>query len=181
MDPMQLLELEREQGSRAAGEDGEGGDERSLGDPEPEDVEDEPPEATHEELEAQLFRDAAAKRRRMRRETIEERFEGDGNGEEDDPSVPATVEDAFWANSGVPIEPFNLRRERREGFFLPDGTYVQNDDTVRDAWLENVDQQPLDPDWVKRVTTRGSVKMASNGRGAGPTWASCGSASPGIC
>lgn len=154
------------QGSRAAGEDGEGGDERSLGDPEPEDVEDEPPEATHEELEAQLFRDAAAKRRRMRRETIEgelrfsepriglesgwmtqrtqslhehltarsydaERFEGDGNGEEDDPSVPATVEDAFWANSGVPIEPFNLRRERREGFFLPDGTYVQNDDTVR--------------------------------------------------
>lgn len=35
--------------------------------------------------------------------------------------------------------------------------------------MENVDQQPLDPDWVKRVTTRGSVKMASNGRGAGPS------------
>ena len=39
----------------------------------------------------------------------------------------------------VPIEPFNLNREREEGFFDSDGNYVEYRlEGMTDAWLEEL-------------------------------------------
>lgn len=44
-----------------------------------------------------------------------------------------------FTDDGIPIEPFNLRSERAEGYFDEEGNYVAyrgGDDT--DAWLETL-------------------------------------------
>ena len=69
-------------------------------------------------------------------------------GEAVDISVPAEVAlaeeadedtDVRFTEDGIPIEPFNLRTERAEGYFDEEGNYVAyrgGDDT--DAWLETL-------------------------------------------
>ena len=44
----------------------------------------------------------------------------------------------------MPIEPFNLDREREEGHFDAGGGYIpHNFPQVKDAWLESVDSMSL--------------------------------------
>ena len=46
----------------------------------------------------------------------------------------------LFNETGVPIEPFNLNREREEGNFDAAGGYIPNNfPQVKDAWLEGID------------------------------------------
>ncbi|ONH90569.1 hypothetical protein PRUPE_8G061500 [Prunus persica] len=53
----------------------------------------------------------------------------------------------FWQDyddfveDGIPIEPFNLNKEREEGYFDADGNFVEyaNKNEVEDAWLDSVE------------------------------------------
>ena len=50
----------------------------------------------------------------------------------------------LFNETGVPIEPFNLDREREEGHFDAGGGYIpHNFPQVKDAWLESVDSMSL--------------------------------------
>ena len=41
--------------------------------------------------------------------------------------------------AGVAFEPFHLKKEREEGYFDPDGNYIQYKlDEVKDAWLDSL-------------------------------------------
>ena len=92
---------------------------------------------------------AAAKKRAARRQEAaaaaavaaalseggEEREE---DAEEDDPEESVGYNEAGEA---VPLEPFNLSREREEGYFDADGSYVEYRlDGLTDAWLEELSE-----------------------------------------
>jgi CD2 antigen cytoplasmic tail-binding protein 2 len=49
-----------------------------------------------------------------------------------------------FVDDGVQIEPFNLSKEREEGYFDTSGNYVEyiTDKDVKDAWLDSVDDGP---------------------------------------
>ena len=41
--------------------------------------------------------------------------------------------------AGIAFEPFHLKKEREEGYFDPDGNYIQYKlDEVKDAWLDSL-------------------------------------------
>ncbi|KAK3007383.1 hypothetical protein RJ639_017460 [Escallonia herrerae] len=46
-----------------------------------------------------------------------------------------------FVDDGIQIEPFNLTKEREEGYFDAAGNYVEfvNEKEIKDAWLDNVD------------------------------------------
>ncbi|KAM3742324.1 hypothetical protein ACB098_07G062000 [Castanea mollissima] len=58
--------------------------------------------------------------------------------------------DIFWQDNdsfvdeGIQIEPFNLNKEREEGYFDADGNFVEyvNDNEIKDAWLDSIEAQP---------------------------------------
>jgi hypothetical protein len=43
--------------------------------------------------------------------------------------------DKHWRDSGVPLEPFNLKIERKTGYFDEEGNYVAYREEEDDAWL----------------------------------------------
>lgn len=46
----------------------------------------------------------------------------------------------LFNETGLPIEPFNLDKEREEGMFDASGGYIPtNFPQVKDAWLESID------------------------------------------
>lgn len=67
-----------------------------------------------------------------------------------------------------------MNREREEGFFDQSGAYLFDPDEQDEAWL--ADAGDLDPDWVRRVTTRG--KNFALEPGPGPASSAGGSAAP---
>lgn len=53
--------------------------------------------------------------------------------------VNYAVHSQNWDNSGVPLEPFNLKHERETGYFDDDGNYIAYCDAEPDdAWLESL-------------------------------------------
>lgn len=50
-------------------------------------------------------------------------------------------ENETFVEEGVPVEPFNLEKEREEGYFDENGNYVEyvNQNEIKDAWLDSVD------------------------------------------
>uniref|UniRef100_A0A161ZV94 OCRE domain-containing protein n=1 Tax=Daucus carota subsp. sativus TaxID=79200 RepID=A0A161ZV94_DAUCS len=61
-----------------------------------------------------------------------------------------------FVDDGVNIEPFNLEKENKEGFFDETGNYVEyvNEKQIKDAWLDNVDDTHIDPKLAgKRIET----------------------------
>ena len=53
--------------------------------------------------------------------------------------VNYAVNSQNWENSGVPLEPFNLKYERETGYFDEDGNYIAYCDAEPDdAWLESL-------------------------------------------
>ncbi|XP_045810180.1 uncharacterized protein LOC123904576 [Trifolium pratense] len=49
-----------------------------------------------------------------------------------------------FVEDGIHIEPFNLDKEREEGYFDASGNFVEyvRDDEIKDAWLDNVEIDP---------------------------------------
>ncbi|CAN6478211.1 unnamed protein product [Victoria cruziana] len=50
-------------------------------------------------------------------------------------------------DEGVPMEPFNLKKEREEGYFDSEGNFVEyraDKDEIKDAWIDSVDVRPVD-------------------------------------
>jgi len=94
--------------------------------------------------------------------SVEEILDMVGSDAEEDAQPPAMTEgERFWADSGVPVVPFNLDDERAEGGFNDFGEYKEDGDGEEDAWLDCLGNEELDPEWVRRVTTRGRGEEAT--------------------
>ncbi|KAL4303822.1 hypothetical protein GQ457_10G019600 [Hibiscus cannabinus] len=86
----------------------------------------------------------AAKERSKRRSQITtELFAEDGRGMLNDVSAAeVSYEDnENFIDDGVQIEPFNLNKEREEGYFDAEGNFVEYvaDKEIKDAWLDSVE------------------------------------------
>ncbi|KAE9591847.1 hypothetical protein Lalb_Chr20g0123041 [Lupinus albus] len=53
-------------------------------------------------------------------------------------------ENENFVADGIQLEPFNLSKEKEEGFFDPAGNYVEfvRDNEIKDAWLDSVEVDP---------------------------------------
>ncbi|XP_015886266.3 uncharacterized protein LOC107421531 isoform X1 [Ziziphus jujuba] len=90
---------------------------------------------------------AAKDRANRRRQIPDDLLSHEGRGSASDVSY---AEVAYEGNEnldddGVPIEPFNLDKEREEGYFDAQGNFVEyvKDKEIKDAWLDSVDVAPL--------------------------------------
>lgn len=92
---------------------------------------------------------ASEKRAQQRREALRMAAMEDTSVLED---MEAAEEDydepeELFNDQGVPIEPFNLRQERQEGYFDADGNYIEYRlDAVQDAWLEGLEAGQVEVD-----------------------------------
>lgn len=80
---------------------------------------------------------AAANRAAKRKELARLACEDIGSLMENITDAEAEYEawNQHWKDSGVPLEPFNLRRERETGYFDEEGNYVAYREEADDAWL----------------------------------------------
>ncbi|KAH0975394.1 hypothetical protein GBA52_017293 [Prunus armeniaca] len=88
---------------------------------------------------------AAKEREKRRSQRNHDRFGEDGIGE-DVSKAEVSYEGLDSENlmeDGIPIEPFNLDKEREEGYFDADGNFVEyapnEKNQVKDAWLDSVE------------------------------------------
>ncbi|GMI88356.1 hypothetical protein like AT5G09390 [Hibiscus trionum] len=86
----------------------------------------------------------AAKERAKRRSQITtELFAEDGRGMLNDVSAAeiSYEDNENFIDDGVQIEPFNLKKEREEGYFDAEGNFVEYvaDKEIKDAWLDSVE------------------------------------------
>ncbi|KAG8368679.1 hypothetical protein BUALT_Bualt15G0070800 [Buddleja alternifolia] len=89
----------------------------------------------------------AATDRAMRRNKITAELLNDENIDLGTDIKKAEVEykdDETFVDEGVPLEPFNLDKEREDGYFDENGNYVEfvNRNQIKDAWLDSVDFEP---------------------------------------
>ncbi|KAF3660358.1 hypothetical protein FXO37_13528 [Capsicum annuum] len=65
-------------------------------------------------------------------------------------------ENETFIDDGIAIEPFNLNKEREEGFFDASGNYVEylNENEIKDAWLDSVDTE-------KRYSGKSAMKVSN--------------------
>ncbi|XP_022763705.1 CD2 antigen cytoplasmic tail-binding protein 2-like [Durio zibethinus] len=86
---------------------------------------------------------AAKERAKRRNQITTELFTEDGRGMLNDVSVAevAYEDNENFIDDGIQIEPFNLNKEREEGYFDADGNFVEyiNDNEIKDAWLDSVE------------------------------------------
>ncbi|XP_022141936.1 CD2 antigen cytoplasmic tail-binding protein 2 [Momordica charantia] len=97
---------------------------------------------------------AAKERAKRRNQMTADLFSEENRGLVNNISAAeVTYEDSenFEAD-GIQIEPFNLDKEREEGYFDADGNFVEyvNDNEIKDAWLDNVD---VDPKYTGKTST----------------------------
>lgn len=88
----------------------------------------------------------AAKERSVRRNQITaELLDEENEGEIADISQAEVEygEHETFIDDGIAIEPFNLDKEREEGYFDAAGNYVEylNENEIKDAWLDSVDTE----------------------------------------
>ncbi|CAI9786195.1 unnamed protein product [Fraxinus pennsylvanica] len=86
----------------------------------------------------------AAKERTVRRNKIAEELLDDENRDFLPDITKAEVQykdTETLVEEGVQIDPFNLDKEREEGYFDANGNYVEyvNENEIKDAWLDSVD------------------------------------------
>ncbi|KAG6792482.1 hypothetical protein POTOM_001632 [Populus tomentosa] len=81
---------------------------------------------------------AAKERAILRNEITAQIFSEDTN----DPS--AAEENENFVEDGIQIEPFNLEKEREEGYFDAEGNFVEyiNQNEIKDAWLDSIQVDP---------------------------------------
>ncbi|KAI5602878.1 hypothetical protein BDE02_01G183100 [Populus trichocarpa] len=81
---------------------------------------------------------AAKERAILRNEITAQIFSEDTN----DPSAAevAYEENENFVEDGIQIEPFNLEKEREEGYFDAEGNFVEyiNQNEIKDAWLDSI-------------------------------------------
>ncbi|BDA43366.1 probable CD2 antigen cytoplasmic tail-binding protein 2 at N-terminal half [Coccomyxa sp. Obi] len=107
---------------------------------------------------------SAANRAARRKERAKLASVQDGSFLEDVASaeVNYAVHSQNWDNSGVPLEPFNLKHERETGYFDDDGNYVAYCDAEPDdAWLESLPRGP-EVDQADEEESDGQGRQASN-------------------
>ncbi|KAM3281329.1 CD2 antigen cytoplasmic tail-binding protein 2 [Capsicum chacoense] len=94
------------------------------------------------------------RRNQIKRELIDEEIEG----EIADISRAEVEyeENETFIDDGIAIEPFNLNKEREEGFFDASGNYVEylNENEIKDAWLDSVDTE-------KRYSGKSAMKISN--------------------
>ncbi|RLN04380.1 hypothetical protein C2845_PM13G24840 [Panicum miliaceum] len=63
-----------------------------------------------------------------------------------------------FVDGGIRIEPFNLEREREEGYFDENGNFVEyaRGNEIKDAWLDSVE---VDPTYAAKVQKKGKEKV----------------------
>ncbi|CAL5004861.1 unnamed protein product [Urochloa decumbens] len=63
-----------------------------------------------------------------------------------------------FVDDGIRIEPFNLEREREEGYFDENGNFVEyaRGNEIKDAWLDSVE---VDPTYAAKVQNKGKEKV----------------------
>ncbi|PHU17184.1 hypothetical protein BC332_12879 [Capsicum chinense] len=95
------------------------------------------------------------RRNQIKRELIDEEIEG----EIADISRAEVEyeENETFIDDGIAIEPFNLNKEREEGFFDASGNYVEylNENEIKDAWLDSVDTE-------KRYSGKSAMKISND-------------------
>lgn len=66
-------------------------------------------------------------------------------------------DDVNFVDDGIRIEPFNLEREREEGYFDENGNFVEyaRGNEIKDAWLDSVE---VDPTYAAKVQNKGKEK-----------------------
>ncbi|KAH0757012.1 hypothetical protein KY290_020505 [Solanum tuberosum] len=102
---------------------------------------------------------AAAKERSARRNQITaELLDEENEGEIADISRAEVEyeENETFIDDGIAIEPFNLDKEREEGYFDASGNYVEylNQNEIKDAWLDSVDTE-------KRYSGKKAIKISN--------------------
>ncbi|KAK4373458.1 hypothetical protein RND71_008842 [Anisodus tanguticus] len=101
----------------------------------------------------------AAKERSVRRNQITaELLDEENEGEVADISRAEVgyEENETFIDDGIAIEPFNLNKEREEGYFDASGNYVEylNENEIKDAWLDSVDTE-------KRFSGKNAIKTSN--------------------
>ncbi|KAF8044150.1 hypothetical protein BT93_A2205 [Corymbia citriodora subsp. variegata] len=86
---------------------------------------------------------AAKERAHRRSQFTAELFSEDSRGIANDiSSAEVAYEDnENFVEDGIQIEPFNLNKEREEGYFDAEGNFVEyvNENEIKDAWLDSVE------------------------------------------
>ncbi|KAL2342105.1 hypothetical protein Fmac_010045 [Flemingia macrophylla] len=94
----------------------------------------------------QIVAKAAKERQKQRNQITAELFSEDTGGILNDFSAAEiTYEDnENFVDDGIQIEPFNLDKEREEGYFDAEGNFVEyvRENEIKDAWLDNVEVDP---------------------------------------
>ncbi|KAF5444167.1 hypothetical protein F2P56_036664 [Juglans regia] len=89
---------------------------------------------------------AAKERAKHRNQITAELFTEESRGIINDVTAAevAYMDNENFVEDGIQMEPFNLDREREEGYFDADGNFVEyvNDTEIKDAWLDSVDVEP---------------------------------------
>ncbi|XP_019226046.1 PREDICTED: CD2 antigen cytoplasmic tail-binding protein 2 isoform X1 [Nicotiana attenuata] len=101
----------------------------------------------------------AAKERSVRRNQITaELLDEENEGEIADISRAEVEygEHETFIDDGIAIEPFNLDKEREEGYFDAAGNYVEylNENEIKDAWLDSVDTE-------KRFSGKSAIRISN--------------------
>ncbi|XP_062077144.1 uncharacterized protein LOC133782019 [Humulus lupulus] len=91
-------------------------------------------------------RQAAKERSNRRSQMTTELLSDDNRGIISDISIAEVTyeENEDFVDDGIQIEPFNLDKEREEGYFDADGNFVEyvNENEIKDAWLDSVEVAP---------------------------------------
>ncbi|CAN4080890.1 unnamed protein product [Withania somnifera] len=103
-------------------------------------------------------RAAAKERSEQRNQITKELIDEENEGEIAD-ILRAEVEyeeNETFIDDGIAIEPFNLNKEREEGYFDASGNYVEylNGNEIKDAWLDSVDTE-------KKYSGKNAIKIAN--------------------
>ncbi|KAL3004666.1 hypothetical protein AAZX31_08G177200 [Glycine max] len=89
---------------------------------------------------------AAKERAKLRNQITAELLRESAGGITNDLSAAeVTYEDnENFVDDGIQIEPFNLEKEREEGYFDAAGNFVEyiRENEIKDAWLDNVEVDP---------------------------------------
>ena len=102
-----------------------------------EEDDDDDQEDDEDQLHSRPSAQAARINRKQQRGNISKEFSGSDSDVEHDLVRPRTEEDKRWADSGVPLEPFNMWAEQESGFFDGKGHQEEESDDEVAGWTIN--------------------------------------------
>ncbi|NP_001143950.1 uncharacterized protein LOC100276763 [Zea mays] len=111
------------------------------------------------DLDSMLNPELAAERRaRQRHVQLKEGDDAKGGAAEVKGFEVRYNDSVNFVDDGIRIEPFNLEREREEGYFDENGNFVEyaRGNEIKDAWLDSVE---VDPTYAAKVQNKGKEKV----------------------